>query len=298
MSAFQLPQPLSTHDVQVDDETVIVLRQHGNTAGPRLVLSHGIGFAIDMYYPFWSLLLEKFELIIYDLRNHGCWNKVSALANHHVPAMVSDHDIINSAIDRHYGAKPKVGIFHSIGGVISLLSPSKGNAFVARALFDPPVCKPGRDLKTFEQTMKWQAAVLLRRRKFFQTRAEFIDKTRPDPRFRHVVAGTVELLAMTTLRARDGGYEFCCPNEYEAQMVTYAGVYAEMVDLAVQLTPVKVIGADPTVPFSYLPSFDLSDITTVNYDFLPETTHLLQLEKPQECIAMLQAFLREISFID
>ena len=293
---MRLPSPLSTHDVQIDDGTVIVLRQHGNTAGKRLVLSHGMGFAVDLYYPFWRLLLEKFELIVYDLRNHGCWNNTSAIVNHHVPAMVSDHDCISQAIDRHYGAKPRVGIFHSIGGIISLLSANKGSDYVARVLFDPPVCKHGRDLKTFEQTMGWQAATLLRRPKLFSTQAEFINMTSAHPKYRNVVEGVVELLAMTTLRTKDNGYEFCCPNEYEAQLVTYASIHSVLVDWSAQRTPVQVIGADPTASFSYLPSFDFDDIAKVDYDFLPTTTHLLQLEKPQDCVAMLLTFLNKIAF--
>ena len=45
----------------------------------------------------------------------------------------------------------------------------------------------------------------------------------------------------------------------------------------------KVIGADPVIPLSFLPSVDLSDMVALDYDFVPETTHFLQLEEPQEC---------------
>jgi len=106
---WEIPEPLSTSDVRVDDDTVITLRRHGNPAGPRLVLSHGSGLAIDLYYPFWSLLLDDFDLVIHDLRNHG-WNTVSAREKHNVPTFVSDHDIILEAIDRNYGKKPKIGV--------------------------------------------------------------------------------------------------------------------------------------------------------------------------------------------
>ncbi|MCY4378385.1 MAG: hypothetical protein OXC39_00970, partial [Candidatus Dadabacteria bacterium] len=122
---WELPEPLSTHDVRVDDETVITLRQHGNPSGPRLVLSHGNGLAVDLYYPFWSLLTDDFDLIIYDLRNHG-WNPVGDLQNHSLPTLVQDNDAIVEAIDRHYGAKPRIGVFHSIAALATLLSPKKG----------------------------------------------------------------------------------------------------------------------------------------------------------------------------
>ena len=55
--------------------------------------------------------------------------------------------------------------------------------------------------------------------------------------------------------------------------------------------PTKIIGADPTVPFSFLPSVDLGDVVALDYDFVPETTHFLQLEQPQACIDLMLDFL-------
>ena len=55
--------------------------------------------------------------------------------------------------------------------------------------------------------------------------------------------------------------------------------------------PVKVIGADPTEPFSFLPSMDLRALTDIDYDFFPGTTHFLQLEEPEQCAALTIEFL-------
>ena len=55
--------------------------------------------------------------------------------------------------------------------------------------------------------------------------------------------------------------------------------------------PIKVLGADPTLPYSYLPTLDLSHMLTVDYDFLPEATHLLQLEQPEECVSIMREFI-------
>ena len=49
--------------------------------------------------------------------------------------------------------------------------------------------------------------------------------------------------------------------------------------------------------YAYLPTFDLSHIQTVNYDFVPETTHFLQVEKPAECIGMMRGFLEECGLV-
>ena len=49
-----------------------------------------------------------------------------------------------------------------------------------------------------------------------------------------------------------------------------AGEILDSIDI-----PVKIIGADPTVAFSFLPGVDLSTLAVLDYDFIPDTTHLL-----------------------
>ena len=292
---WEVPEPLSTHDVRVDDDTVITLRQHGNPSGPRLVLSHGNGLAIDLYYPFWSLLTDDFDLILYDLRNHG-WNPVGNLQNHNVPTLAQDHDIILEALDRHYGPKPRIGVFHSISALSTLLSPNKGSNFAALVLFDPPLCKPGRSYKDFEDIAIRLAKMTRRRTNRFQTPQQLAELLTYVPTFQHMLPGVFDLFARTTLRERtDGeGYELCCPPEYEAQIIDYATPFAVLVDFQSLRCPIKVIGADPTLPYSYLPTLDLSDIFTVDYDFLPDATHFLLLEKPQECVKAMLEFIEPI----
>ena len=292
---WEVPEPLSTHDVRVDDDTVITLRQHGNPSGPRLVLSHGNGLAIDLYYPFWSLLTDDFDLIIYDLRNHG-WNPVGNLQNHNVPTLAQDHDTILEALDRHYGPKPRIGVFHSISALSTLLSPNKGSNFAALVLFDPPLCKPGRSYKDFEDIAIRLAKMTRRRTNRFQTPQQLAELLTYVPNFQHMLPGVFDLFARTTLRERtDGeGYELCCPPEYEAQIIDYATPFAVLVDFQSLRCPTKVIGADPTLPYSYLPTLDLSDIFTVDYDFLPDATHFLLLEKPQECVNAMLEFIEPI----
>ena len=277
----------------MDDDTVITLRRHGNPAGPRLVLSHGSGLAIDLYYPFWSLLLDDFDLVIYDLRNHG-WNAVSAREKHNVPTFVSDHDIILEAIDRNYGKKPKIGVYHSIAALTTLLSPTKGSQFSGYVLFDPPLCKRGASYEEFDAAAERLAAMVRRRAHRFRNREQLTEVLSYIPTFQRTVPGFFDLMARTTLRECENGegYELRCPREFEAQVTEYAAPYAVLVDFATFHCPIKVIGADPTLPYSYLPTLDLSHILTVDYDFLPETTHLLQVEQPEECAAELREFIQ------
>ena len=291
-TVWEVPQPLSTLDVPVDRDTVITLRRHGNPEGQRLVLSHGNGLAIDLYYPFWSLLTDDFDLIIYDLRNHG-WNTAGTLENHNLPTLVRDHDRVLEAIDHHYGQKPKIGVFHSISALATLLSPGNGSAYSALVLFDPPICKPGASYEEFDAAATRTAGMARRRTERFPTREAFADLLLFLPIFQRAVPGVPELMAKATLRecSAADGYELRCPREYEAQIIEYAGIFAVSVDFGKLLCPTKVVGADPTLPYSYLPTLDLGDMLGVDYDFLPETTHFLQLEQPQECATAMREFI-------
>ena len=292
---WTLPEPLSVHEVPVEGGAAIVVRRHGNPDGTRLVLCHGNGLAIDLYYPFWSLLTEEFDIVVYDLRNHG-WNAVSALANHTVPTFVEDHDAILDAIDGHYGSKPQVGVFHSVSSFAPLLSPTEGRRFSALVLFDPPLRKPGVTSNEFDAAAERTAKMARRRTPSFKTREDYMALLGFMPTFKHTMPGVIDLMAATTLReAEDGsGFELRCPREHEAQIIAHARIFAVMVDFAALQCPTKVIGADPTLPYSYLPTLNLSDMMTVDYDFLPDATHLLQLEQPANCVAAMRDFLEPV----
>ena len=290
-AVWKIPEPLSVCDVRLDDHTVTTVRQHGNASGPRLVLSHGNGLAIDLYYPFWSLLADDYELIVYDLRNHG-WNSVGAPQDHNIPTLIHDHDLVLDSINRVYGNKLTVGVFHSLTTLIPLMSFTK--LYSALVLFDPPLCKPGASQIELHAAAEQAAAKIRRRGHRFKTREEFVEFLRYIPAFTRVVPGVLELMARTTLRQAGNGkdYELRCPREYEAQLTDYARSFLPLVDLELLSCPTKIIGADPTLPYSYLPTFDFSDVMKVDYDFIPEATHLLQLERPEECVAAIREFLK------
>ena len=302
-ACWEIPEPISVHEVHAADGAAITLRRHGNPAGPRLLLSHGNGLAIDLYYPFWSLLMDDYDLIVHDLRNHG-WNRVSAIENHNMPSFVNDHNRILDAVDERYGSKPKIGVFHSASALVTLMSQTMSgesaqtahsSAFSALVLFDPPLCKPGASSEKFDEAAEQRAAATRCRANRFQSLEQFIELLEFLPTFQRVAPGVRELMAHTTLQeVTDGeGYELRCPPNYEAQIMDYIRSFSPLIELDALHCPTKVISADPTVPYSYLPSADLSGILSVDYDFLPDTSHLLQLEQPQECVAIMREFFEQ-----
>ena len=297
-TAWDLPRPLSVCDVRHDDGSVTIVRRHGNPRGPRLLLGHGNGLAIDLYYPFWSLLVDDFDLLVYDLRNHG-WNEVGARREHNMPSLLRDQDQVIDAVADNYGERPTIGIFHSLSALITLLAPTlsagRSASLTAWILFDPPLYRPGPDDPDYDALAEQTAGMTRRRTHRFRKRSDFTDLMSYLPLLVRAVPGASELMARTVLKEStgEGGFELRCPREYEAQIIAYVRTYAFLVDFGRLPCPTKVIGSDPTLPYAYLPTFDLSHIETVDYDFIPETTHFLQLEKPKECVAAMSEFLKE-----
>ena len=287
---WTIPEPLATCDVRLDESTVTTVRRHGNPSGPRLVLTHGNGLAADLYYPFWSLLADDFDLMVYDLRNHG-WNAVGVQRDHNIPTLILDHDIILDAIVREYGEKTTVGVLHSLSTLVALLS--FNDAYSALVLFDPPLCKPAASELEFIEAAERTAAMTRRRTERFTSQEQYAEVLSIVPGFARVVPGVCDLMARSTLRktAEGDGYELRCPRDYEAQIAEYVRSFSPLLDLSTLICPTKVIGADPTLPYAYLPTFDLSHASAVDYDFVPQASHFLQLEQPVRCAEMVREYL-------
>ncbi|MYC92824.1 MAG: alpha/beta hydrolase [Gemmatimonadetes bacterium] len=296
---LDVPEPRAIAEVCMPDGTGIALRRHGNPDGPRLVLSHGNGLAIDLYYPFWSLLTDRFDLVLYDFRNHG-WNVPGDPRSHNVATFVSDNDHIARGIDRHFGKKPWIGVFHSLSAVTALNQEPPGGAAAALVLFDPPILPPsGEPLEIDARWQKMRIAARLRPERY-GSRGQFADMMTRSPMFARLRPGVADLASRVLLRpAREGdGYQLCCPPEYEAQVFEYIFAYNFTPDPAKIGCPVQVIGGDPTLAFSFLPSLDVSGLISFHYDFVPGATHYLQLENPEECVSTMVEFLERHGFVE
>ena len=290
-----LPPPVRTIEVRLDEQVTIPVRRYGNPDAPRLLVSHGNGLAIDLYYPFWSLLLDDFDVIVFDLRNHGA-NPLGDLARHTLPNLCRDLEAVGRAVDRDFGARPRAGIYHSVSCLAAALSPSLSVSYAALVLFDPPLFSPGIGQRIFELACQ-QAVGRTRIRAYrFRSAEEFVELMSAQPAMARVVPEAVRLMANTTLREEAGGYELRCPPDYEAKLLGTIPGFSRMVDPDALPVPVKVIGADPSLQHYFLPPCDLGRVRSLDFETVPGTTHLAQLEKPEECARLTVDFLGRIGF--
>ena len=283
-----LPTPSAETVVTTRDGAPIGLRRYGNPNGPRILLTHGNGLACDLYLPLWSLLTGRFDLLMYDLRNHG-WNPVGNLGQHDVPHFVRDPEEFVDTITARYGPKPLIGLFHSLSAVVGLLSRQRSSGYAGLVLFDPPICHLGQGDGYLSRVSRELSDRARQRQSWYPDLGEYAESVRRARVFRLVRPEVPDLFALTILRPSVGGFELLCPPDFEAKVYEYffEGTFDTYQGIN---CPVQVIGSDPTAPYSFLPAMDFSSLLQVNYDYIPDFTHLLPLENPAEFIGIMLPF--------
>jgi pimeloyl-ACP methyl ester carboxylesterase len=293
-----LPIPSMTFDVALDDGAKIRMRRHGNPDGVRLLLTHGNGFAADAYFPYWQHLIPKFDVLVFDFRNHG-QNVPAEPPNHNYAQLARDLERVIHEVKSRLGEKPTAGIFHSMSGRTAMKHAVEiGWRWDALVLFDPPnVPPPGHPayaaMAAFEKRLTEWARQRRRRLAAVEELAEEYRQSRATARW---VEGAHELMAHSVLRqSPDGdGYELVCAPDNEA------AIYAEAMTLnlwpraAAFGGPVKLIGCDPNMkgsPATGPANQALGIEGGYDYSFVAGTGHLLQIEKPQECVRLTLQFL-------
>ena len=295
-----LPTSHESFDLVMDDAAIVRARRLGNPDGVRLFVSHGNGFAIDGYLPFWGPLQDRFDLVIFDMRNHGRSPRAGS-DGHNYAQLARDVGSIFRGVCERLGTKTSVGVFHSFSARAAMKHAVElGWIWDALALFDPPnVPLPGH--RHYEAMCKFERRLVewaMNRRARFDDPGQLAEEYASNRGHARWVSGAHERMARAVLRRDDGGtgWELACQRELEAS------IYLEALTLNLWPSreafggPVKLIGADPHmkgVPPTALANQALHEDFGYIYEAIPGTGHLLQIEKPMECIAALTSFLDE-----
>lgn len=302
---LELPTPNATFDLQMDDDAVIHLRRYGDPDGVRLVVSHGNGFAIDGYLPFWGPLRERFDLVLFDMRNHGR-NAPTGADGHHFAQMARDIESVHQGVEAHLGPKPTVGVFHSMSARAAMKHALEvGWRWQALVLYDPPHVPPPAHrlyeaMDVFERRL---VAFATSRPDRFRSPDELAAQYASNRGHSRWVAGAHALMARAVLRRdRAGGeWRLSCRRELEASIYAAAMTLDLWPPYEAFGGPVKLVGADPEmkgVPPTAHVNLALHQEYGYPYEAIPETGHLLQIERPAECIAALTSFLDACGITD
>jgi pimeloyl-ACP methyl ester carboxylesterase len=299
---FRLPAPLAVLDLKMPDGALTRVRRHGNPAGPRLIMSHGNGFAIDAYFPFWRHYLRECDVIVYDQRNHG-WNPHSDASGHTQAQMADDLETIMRAVEADLGKRKTAGAFHSLSTTVSLLHALKfGFQWSALILFDPPLAPPpGHPLhataRNFEHALSdWSR----QRRQIFPSVDALAAYFKGTRRMSRWVPGAAELMAQAITRpTADGHVALICPPEFEADIYRQnsdSPAWTALPGLAKQLFVVCSDYDAPDADPPGLVSKALHDEFGIAVVPVRNGGHLLQLEQPEEVGKIVRSHLHARGF--
>ena len=293
---IEMPTTLRTMYTVMEDGPIIRFQHHRTPGGPGLQATDGNGLAIDGYLPFWEPLRERYELILFDFRNHG-QNATHRLDHHNWPTFIRDLEHIFRLVQEHFGMKRTSGVFHSLSAVTAAMhTQSLGKRWDPLVLFDPPFYpRDGHPLREHQVVGENTIAARAERRtpcykvpmELARQFAKYFTRWQP---------AAYELMARATLRHDEttDEYVLACPREFEAHVFRSNSENTEAwTGLARMPVGVKLICGDPKLENAApaLIGKALAEECGVDYEAITDTTHFLQIERPAECIRAMEQFL-------
>jgi pimeloyl-ACP methyl ester carboxylesterase len=294
---FDLPPPAATEVLRMKDGAAILLRRFGRAGATRIILSHGNGLAINAYAPFWMPLAERYDVVLFDMRNHG-ENPLHEESGHRWSNFYSDIEETALGIREKFGPAKTIGVFHSLSSIAALKHALLyGRRWDALCVFDSPIMPPSDHPlhASQEADMKQRSAHALRRVERFESPEQLANQYRRHPAFQGFVPGAAALLARHTLRKGDDGFwTLSCPRHYQARTFRKNADTEIFHRLSQMPMPLRIIASDPDSPHA-IPTAAVwkaaNDAFGLDYIALPNTTHFLQIEQPQTCRDLLDEFI-------
>ncbi len=288
---------MAEHRLILSDGAAIALRRTGNPDGPRLLVGHGTGFAVDGFARMWRPLTQDCDVILFDLRGHGRSGPV-APETVTMPRLIRDMAEILEAVATVWGERPVFGLFHSISALMALrLEVASSGSFAGLVLMEPPVSPLPDDpaAAAFEQGRLGLETRTTRRQARFSSVEELAAKFTGRGPFRHFEPGAAQELAAAML-VRDGeGWILACPPDVEAR---YFGRHADdgfRERLNERACPVMMLVGREDLAMAGSPacvSVDLARGAGFDLLELAQATHMLPLERPRAIAEVTRAFLR------
>lgn len=286
----------------MSDGVIVRVRRHGNLDGPRLIMSHGNGFAVDAYFPFWRRLLKDFDVFVYDQRNHG-WNPRHEKSSHTQGQMADDMEAILRATEARFGRRKTAGAFHSLSAVVSLLHSMRyGFQWDELILFDPPLAPPpGHPLHEIARNFEFALSDWARQRsERFTSVDELAGYFKGTRRMSLWVPGVAELMARSITRpAQDGGVELVCPGHFEAEIYLQNSDSPAWLAIPHFANKLFIVSSDYDAPNPDPPGLVSR---ALNQEFgvpvvpVRNSGHLLQVEQPEAVEKIVRDHLRARDF--
>jgi pimeloyl-ACP methyl ester carboxylesterase len=282
--------------VVAGDGARIHVRRLGNPRGPRVMLSHGVGFAIDGFAMMWRHLSAEFDLVLCDLRGHG-QNPEGDPASVSGPRIVGDLKDVLGKVRASWGDEPVWGCFHSYSGLTALrLESAEPGWFAGLVLMEPPATR-SPDHPAFDAFEKGRVALAertVKRQASFGSVDELAAKYAGRSQFARFASGAAVELACSLLVPDGTRWRLACTPAFEAAF------YASNVDdglwqrLGRIGCPVMMLAGGDDLKHDVPTATTARDLAHVGgFDFVEVagTSHMMVLERPHFIAELTRAFI-------
>lgn len=284
--------------IKLSDGAEVTARREGNPNGVRLFVTHGNGFAVDGYKVFWQPLLADYDVILFDMRNHG-HSVTSTPSAHHYERLAVDIGEIHHDVTKRFGKKRSVGVFHSFSARAAMKHAVEMCwIWDELVLFDPPSVPP-IDHRHYALMRQFEVKLVdwaLSRQDTFSSVDELLESYRNNrAQSRWVDAARADMAQAILNQDGSDKWRLKFPKELEASIYLQALTLDLWPPASAFSGPVKLIGADPEAKGASptgLANQALGQENGYVYEAIPDTGHLLQIERPDECRAALLSFIQ------
>jgi len=283
----------------LSDGVDVLLRRHGNPSGPRLLVCHGTGFAVDGFSRMWRPLCDAFDVVAFDLRHHG---RNPPCDPRSIDAERQNRDMreVLAGAGEAFGPKPSFGLFHSIAALaalrIEVLDPG---LYAGLVLIEPPAPPPaGHPLhEAFDQGRSMLAERSARRQDRFDTVDELTRKYTGRPAFALFEDGAAHELARSLLIPDGDAFRLACAPAAESRYYETNhddGLFDRTGGVG---CPVLMLAGRNDLDLPGTPAALAGDLARRGgYDYLEfaDATHMMPLERPAAIAAAARAFVGSV----
>lgn len=262
----------------------------GNAAGPPLILIHATGFLAALWRPIAERLSARFRVVAMDQRGHGQSDK---------PPDGYRFDVFADDLQRLIEAlelESPIAAGHSSGGTTIVAHAARHSGVIRRAVLIEPILPSAAWFENTgpERTPNTMAVAARKRRAVWPGRDELFDAYRTRPAFRTWQEEMLRLYVDEGTRSRDDGQvELLCPPELEAQFFDAVADLDSPTLLPKLVCPTLVLwgaGGDLRERTESIVADGLPNARTV---VVPDTTHFLPQERPDEVGRLIEEFLSD-----
>jgi len=284
--------------ITLSDGARVSVRRWGQERDQRVVISHGNGLAVNGLWEFGRELMDEFEVIAFDLRNHG-ESLPAAQADMPWHRYIADIPEIFDAISDAFGSKKTHGAFHSMSSVCVLVAQlDNPRPWSTLTLFEPPLAPSIAPdiLHRFEAMQKTLGERTLRRRRYFDSPQELARSFERAEPFSGIDSGVIQQLASALLRKIDNGWELSCAPEFEtANFVTVPSLSTRWSELSKIDVPVQLVLGDPSVHDMPI-LVEMGQLMAGTFGFhateCAGENHFMQMRQPTLCAQKVADFIK------